>query len=87
MIRTRKWFCVKVSGLTKLAVQNYIKHAVKKKHTLILYSVNPHFLCNISTKGPNFHIPSEEEEEAEEPSQSNLPTAGNCRLPSPQPIS
>jgi len=31
-----------------------------------LYSVNPHFLCNISTKDPNFHTPSEEEEEIEE---------------------
>jgi len=66
MILTGKWFCVKVSGLLKLAVQNYIKTRCQKKNSLILYSVNPHFLCNISTKDPNFHTPSEEEEEEEE---------------------
>jgi len=84
MIRTGKWVCVKVSRLLKLAVQNYIKTR-SQKNTLILYSVNPHFLCNISTKDPNCHAPSEEE--AEEWSQSNLSTADKCRLPSPQPAS
>jgi hypothetical protein len=43
------------------------------------------FYFNISTKDPNFHASSVEE--AEEASQSNLSTAGNCWLLSPQPIS